>query len=103
MTQPSASACAELAERYQALLEVAQAISAQRDLDQLFYDLAHRLPRVVQVNYVDLSLHDPIKKVMRLHTIQANVPADLVGGHEVAIDDCPAGVRCEMSAATRSR
>jgi formate hydrogenlyase transcriptional activator len=92
MTQPSASACAELAERYQALLEVAQAISAQRDLDQLFYDLAHRLPRVVQVNYVDLSLHDPIKKVMRLHTIQANVPADLVGGHEVAIDDCPAGV-----------
>jgi formate hydrogenlyase transcriptional activator len=92
MTQPSASACAELAERYQALLEVAQAISAQRDLDQLFCDLAHRLPRVVQVNYVDLSLHDPIKKVMRLHTIQANVPADLVGGHEVAIDDCPAGV-----------
>ncbi|MDH4302210.1 MAG: sigma 54-interacting transcriptional regulator, partial [Nitrospira sp.] len=54
--------------------------------------LAHRLPRVVQVNYVDLSLYDPIKKVMRLHTIQANVPADLVGGHEVAIDDCPAGL-----------
>jgi formate hydrogenlyase transcriptional activator len=92
MTQPSASACAELSERYQALLEVAQAISAQRDLDQLFYDLAHRLPRVVQVNYVDLSLHDPIKKMMRLHTIQANVPADLVGGHEVPIDECPAGV-----------
>ena len=92
MNRESASPCETLAERYQALLEVAQAISAQRDLDQLFHDLAHCLPRVVQVNYVDLSLHDPIKKVMRLHTIQANVPADLVGGHEVAIEDCPAGL-----------
>ena len=92
MGKEDLSPCEDLEERYQALLEVVQAISAQRDLDQLFRDLAHRLPRVVQVNYVDLSLHDPIKKVMRLHTIQANVPADLVGGHEVPIDDCPAGL-----------
>jgi formate hydrogenlyase transcriptional activator len=92
MERSPISPCETLAERYQALLEVARAISAQRDLDQLFSDLAHRLPRVVQVNFVDLSLHDPIKQVMRLHTIQANVPADLVGGHEVPIDDCPAGL-----------
>ncbi len=92
MNRLDVSPCEDLAERYQALLEVAQAISAQRDLDQLFRDLAHRLPRVVQVNYVDLSLHDPVKNIMRLHTIQANVPADLVGGHEVAIEDCPAGL-----------
>jgi formate hydrogenlyase transcriptional activator len=91
MSRPDASPCEDLAERYQALLEVAQAISAQRDLHLLFRDLAHRLPRVIQVNFVDLSLHDPIKRMMRLHTIQANVPADLVGGHEVAIEDCPAG------------
>lgn len=92
MDQAAILPCETLAERYQALLEVAQAISAQRDLDRLCFDLAHRLPRVVQVNYVDLSLHDPIKNVMRLHTIQANVPADLVGGHEVPIDDCPSGL-----------
>src|SRR5574338_693112 len=91
MDQAAILPCETLAERYQALLEVAQAISAQRDLDQLFHDLAHCLPRVVQVNYVDLSLHDPVKKVMRLHTIQANVPADLIGGHEIAVEDCPAG------------
>jgi formate hydrogenlyase transcriptional activator len=84
--------CETLAQRYQALLEVAQAISSHRALDELFRELAHRLPRVVQVNFVDLSLHDPIKKVMRLHTIQANVPADLIGGHEVSIEDCPAGL-----------
>ncbi len=92
MNRESVHPCETLAERYQALLEVAQAISAQRDLDRLFYDLAHRLPRVVQVNFVDLSLHDPVKNVMRLHTIQANVPADLIGGHEVTIEDCPSGL-----------
>lgn len=92
MDRPVTTPCETLAERYQALLEVAQAISAQRDLDRLFRDLAHRLPRVMPVNYVDLSLHDPIKKVMRLHTIQANVPAGLIGGHEIAIADCPAGL-----------
>ena len=92
MNRQSASPCETLAERYQALLEVAQAISAQRDLDQLFRDLAYRLPRVVQVNFVALSLYDAAKNAMRLHTIQANVPADLVGGHESPVDESPAGV-----------
>ena len=92
MNQPPSSVCADLAERYQALLEVAQAVSAHRDLDDLFRELAQRLPRVVQVNFVGLSLYDPVKNTMRLHTVQANVPADLVGGHEESIDETPAGV-----------
>ena len=92
MNKSVASPCGDLAERYQALLEVAQAISSHRNLDGLVRELAQRLPRVVPVNFVDLSLHDPVKNIMRLHTIQANVPADLVGGHEVAIEDCPAGL-----------
>ncbi|MFO0701384.1 MAG: sigma 54-interacting transcriptional regulator [Nitrospira sp.] len=92
MDRSPISPCETLAERYQSLLEVAQAISIHRDLDELFRDLAHRLPRVVLVNYVDLSLYDPIKEVMRLHTIQANVPADLIGGHEVPVEGCPAGL-----------
>ena len=92
MGQSSIPSCETLTERYQALLEVAQAISSHRDLDDLFRELAQRLPRVVRVNYVDLSLYDPAKKIMRLQTIQANVPADLVGGHEVSIDDCPSGL-----------
>lgn len=80
-----------LTERHQALLEVASAISVHRDLHALFGDLAQLLPRVVPVNFVALSLHDPIRDTMRLHTIQANVPADLVGGHEGPIDESPAG------------
>ncbi len=92
MDRHSSSPCETLAERYQALLEVAEAISAHRDLHELFRDLAQRLPRVVHVNFVALSLHDPVRNTMRLHTIQANVPADLVGGHEGQVEESPAGL-----------
>jgi formate hydrogenlyase transcriptional activator len=92
MDQHPASPCETLAERYQALLEVTEAISTHRDLDELFRDLAQRLPRVVHVNFVALSLHDPARNTMRLHTIQANVPADLVGGHEGPVEESPAGL-----------
>ena len=92
MDRHSASPCETLAERYQALLEVAETISAHRDLHELFRDLAQRLPRVVHVNFVALSLHDPVRNTMRLHAIQANVPADLVGGHEGPVEESPAGL-----------
>ena len=92
MDRSPISPCETLAERFQALLEVAQAISAHRDLDELFREIAQRLPRVVQVNFVGLCVYDPIKNMMRLHTVQANVPADLVGGHEEFLDETPAGV-----------
>ena len=92
MDRYPASPCETLAERYQALLEVAEAISAHRDLHVLFRDLAQRLPRVVHVNFVALSLHDPVRNTMRLHAIQANVPADLVGGHEGPVEESPAGL-----------
>ena len=91
MAKYPASPCETLGERYQALLEVAEAISAHRDLDELFRDLAQRLPRVVHVNFVALSLHNAALNTMRLHTIQANVPADLVGGHEGPVEESPAG------------
>src|ERR1041385_8209572 len=92
MNKHSATPCETLTEQYRTLLEVAEAISAHRDLHELFRDLAQRLPRVVHVNFVALSLHDPVQNTMRLHTIQANVPADLVGGHEGPIEESPAGL-----------
>ena len=63
-----------------------------RDLDELFSDLAQRLPRVVHVNFVGLCLHDSEHNLMRLRTIQANVPSDLVGGHVEPIEETPAGL-----------
>jgi formate hydrogenlyase transcriptional activator len=81
-----------LIKQYQALLEVSESIARHLDLDGLLRDLAHRLPRVVDVNFVALSLHDPVRNVMQLHNIQANVPADLVGGHEEPVEETPAGL-----------
>ncbi len=78
--------------QYRTLLEVSEAITAHRDLPELFRDLAHRLPHMVDVNFVALSLHDPGRNVMRLHTLQANVPAEIVGGHEEPVEETPAGL-----------
>ena len=89
-TQPTQSR--ELIEQYGTLIEVSKAISAHHDLHELFRDLAQRLPRVVPVNFVALSLHDPERNLMRLHTLQANVPADIVGGHEERVEEIPAGL-----------
>ncbi|HNV26197.1 MAG TPA: hypothetical protein PKI21_08005, partial [Nitrospira sp.] len=71
-------------DRYRALLRVAEAIASHADLSALVQDLARLLPLVVPVNFVGLSLHDPRRGVMRLHALRANVPADIIGGHESA-------------------
>jgi formate hydrogenlyase transcriptional activator len=78
--------------QYQALLDVSEAIATHSDLASLMQDLARRLPRVIPVNFIGLSLYDPAREVMRLHTLQANVPADIVGGHETRLADTPAGL-----------
>ena len=77
--------------RHRALLEVSKAIAAHRDLHDLFRDLAQRLPQVVEVNFVALSLHDRERNLMKLHTLQANVPADIIGGHEEPVEETPTG------------
>ncbi|MBI3803861.1 MAG: sigma 54-interacting transcriptional regulator [Nitrospirae bacterium] len=74
------------AQRYRTLLEVAEIISVHQDLRELIRDLAQRLPAVVDVNVIGLSLHDPERGVMRLHTVQANIPAEIVGDHDEPAD-----------------
>ena len=79
-------------EQYQALLQVSESIAKHLDLTALVHDLAHLLPRVAHVNFVALSLYDPARHVMQLHNVQANIPADIVGGHEEPVDETPAGL-----------
>jgi len=81
-----------LVERYRTLLEVSELIARHVDVAAVLSDLAHELPRVVQVNFVGLSLYNPERATMRLHALQANVPADVIGGHEEAIDETPSGL-----------
>jgi formate hydrogenlyase transcriptional activator len=56
--------------RYQALLEVAESIALQGDLEPLFHDLAVRLPPVVSFDSIGLVLHHPETSTMRLHILE---------------------------------
>ncbi len=77
--------------RYQALLEIAEAIAAHRDLNELFHDLARGLPRIVQFDFINLVLHDPVREVMRLQTLVAPETSTIRPGLELPIDQSPAG------------
>ena len=93
MDRHSASPCETLAEQYQALLEVSEAIAVHRDLPTLFHDLAHRLHRVVNFEYMRLLLHDPERNVMRFHILEApdRKFCDVLGGQDLPVDESPGG------------
>ena len=88
-TLESASASPEA--RYQALLEVAEAIAQHRDLGELYHDLAERLHRVVEFEYLNLILHDPVRNVMRLHILESEKFKKQVPGTEFQIGEAPSG------------
>lgn len=77
--------------KYKTLLGVSEAISKNRDLQGLIRHLAKLLPRIVKVDFIALDLHDPQRNVIKLFHIEANVPADIIGGHESSLDQHPAG------------
>ena len=76
---------------HQALLEVAEAISQHRDLGELFHDLAERLHRVVNFDYLNLILHDPARNVMRLHILESTMQRKTRLGTEFQVDETPSG------------
>jgi formate hydrogenlyase transcriptional activator len=86
----SASASPEA--RHQALFEVAEAIAQYRDLGELFHELAVRLHRVVEFEYLNLILYDPLRNVMRLHILESEKQFRKYGpGSEFAIGETPSG------------
>jgi len=79
-------------DQYRALLEVAEAIAVHRDLGELFDDLAHRLPRIVPFDYINLVLHDPARHIMRLHLLVTPEPTTIKPGLELPMDTSPGGL-----------
>jgi formate hydrogenlyase transcriptional activator len=75
----------------EALLEVSEAISQQRDLTVLFHDLSERLHTVVDFDFLTLTLHDPARNVMRLHILETRIPHDKHIGAETPVDGHPSG------------
>jgi formate hydrogenlyase transcriptional activator len=83
---------AELKERLRALLEVSEAIAVNRDLNDLFRELAQRLPRVVPFDVMNLVLHDPVANVMRLQLVIGPESKSIKPGLEVPVDESATGI-----------
>jgi len=76
----------------EALLEVSEAIAQQRDLPALFHDLAERLHRVIEFDFLTLVLHNPKTNGMRLHILEARDILEKPEGAEYSIDSSPSGL-----------
>ena len=53
-----------------------------RDLAALFHDLAQRLHRIVQFDFLTLTLHNAAQDTMRLHILESDEPNDVEPGME---------------------
>ena len=40
---------------------MSESVAAHHNLNELIHDLAQRLPRVVPFDYINLTLHDPVR------------------------------------------
>ncbi len=80
-----------LVDRYRALLDVSESISANRDLPGLFEDLAQRLRNVVRFDYLNLVLHVPERNTMRLRVLTSSQSTDSTF-LETPVDETPSGL-----------
>jgi formate hydrogenlyase transcriptional activator len=78
-------------DRLRLLVEVSKSIASHPDLNELFRDLAQRLPRIVPFDYISLVLHDASKNVMRLHLVAVPDATEFTAGMEFPVDDSPGG------------
>ena len=78
-------------ERLGLLLEVSESIASHRDLNDLFHDLAERLPPIVPFDYINMVLHDPLRNTMRLHLLVTPEPSTISPGLELPVDGSPGG------------
>ncbi len=78
-------------DRLRLLLEVSESIASHRDLDELFRDLAQRLPHIVPFDYINVVLHEPARDVMRLRFLVTSQPSTISPGLELSVDESPGG------------
>lgn len=79
------------ARQYEALLEALESLSRHDDLNALFHDLAGRLRKVVEFDFISVLLHDPAENVMRLHVLESEQPLSIGIGPNVAPSESPGG------------
>jgi formate hydrogenlyase transcriptional activator len=79
-------------DRLRLLLEVSESIASHRDLDELFQDLAQRIPQIVPFDYINVVLHDASRDVMRLCFLVTSEPSTFSTGLEIPMDESPGGL-----------
>ena len=75
-------------EKWRALLEVSRIVVSHDNLPELLHDLAGELRGLLNFCYLSVVLHDPVRNVMRLHTLETPAPK-LEPGMEFAMDESP--------------
>ena len=78
-------------EQYRALLQVSESIAVNRHLPELIRDLSARLQEAVQFDYIGLLLHDPLRNVLRVQTMETPIQLPIAAGFEMGVDESPAG------------
>ena len=79
-------------QQYQALLAVAEAIVAHRDLQSLIHDLAGRLHEVVRFDHVGLVRHDAENNLMHRHVFDHSGPLLAEPPAAFHVEDVPWGL-----------
>jgi formate hydrogenlyase transcriptional activator len=79
-------------DRLRLLLQVSESIASHRNLNDLFADLARRLPPVVPFDFINALLHDPARDVMRLHILVAPEGSTIHPGLELPVAESAAGL-----------
>jgi formate hydrogenlyase transcriptional activator len=90
-SKPLQSTHPSVVEQYRALLAVSEAIITNRDLGELFRELARKLSSVIRFDYVSVLLHDARREVMRLHLWQTPEEDLLSPGWEGPVEWTAAG------------
>src|SRR5437763_14492990 len=96
MNDESAKSCSEettlaTCQQYQALLAVAEAIVAHRDLNALIHDLAVHLREVVRFDVLCLVRHDAENNLMHRHVFDYAGPLPADAPAAFPVEDDPGG------------
>src|SRR5262249_22060357 len=61
------------------------------DLTALFHELAQRLRKVLEFDFISVMLHDPAADVMRLHILESEQPMHIGSGPSLPPAQSPGG------------
>jgi formate hydrogenlyase transcriptional activator len=78
-------------QHYEALLEALESLTRHDDLPRLFHELAQRLRKVVEFDFISVMLHDPAEDVMRLHILESDQPMNIGLGPSLPPSQSPGG------------